>query len=373
LVLSISSKKINFEKIDMKNLLKYSSIVFISLFIMSSCIDEDFEDSSTVGINDDPILLNVLNSESESNGDDLSILLQLLDENGLTGTLTSKRTQDQLTVFAPTNNAFEILAGQLGYNSLDDLLSDDDVDIVSILETHVAMANLSADQIANGSFRSISTLSGINIPISRDGGLVINANPDLEVIRSNAGGNGTVHIISRVIVPILFNINFSEDFGAEGTDCETALSTWTVENVVLEGGSGWGCTGFGFEGQGIQANGFDGGPQNVDSWIISPLQQSMDVVLNTLKFKYASRFDGPTPEIYVIAEEDYDESSFDASAWTQLEFNFPPPEADNGVFSDQAVRIPSEFNSVPYRFAFRYTSGSGATRVTIDNIELGEE
>jgi hypothetical protein len=249
------------------------------------------------------------------------------------------------------------------------------VDLVEILETHIATANLSVSQIQNGSFRSIETLSGTKIPVSREaGGFVLNANEDLEILRSNTEGNGTVHIVSRVLLPVRFNIDFSEDFGADFDACGAVLEDWTVVNVVLAGGSGWGCTSFGFEGQGIQANGFDGGAQEVDSWIISPALQSNDVVLNTLKFKYASRFDGPNPEIWVISEEDYDaDAAFDAEAWTDLGANFPPPASGNGVFSDQSVAIPSSFHSGSYRLAFRYLSGTGSTRVTIDNIQLGEE
>ncbi|SMG50811.1 Uncaracterized surface protein containing fasciclin (FAS1) repeats [Marivirga sericea] len=358
----------------MKNLLKYTSLLFAGLLLVTtSCIDEDYDDSSDVGISDKDLLINVLNDENQSG--ELSNLLTLVEANGLTGALTSRRTQDQITVFAPTNNAFEILAAQLGYDSVEDLLADDDVDLVEILETHIAVANLSLDQIENGNFRSITTLSGINIPIARNTGeVVINANEDLEILRSNSEGNGTVHVISRVILPIRFNIEFSADFGADFDACNAVVDNWNVVNVELEGGSGWGCTGFGFEGQGIQANGFSDGAQIVDSWIISPSLQSNDVILNTLKFKYASRFDGPSPEVWVIAEEDYDaEAAFDMEAWTNLEVNFPPPASENNVFSDLSVSIPSDFNSGSYRFAFRYLSGAGATRVTIDNIQVGEE
>lgn len=358
----------------MKNIFKYTSFVMAGLMILtSSCIDENFDDSSDVGITDKQLLINVLNDENQS--DELSIFLDLVEANGLTGALTSRRTQDQSTVFAPTNNAFEILAAELGYDSLEDLLEDDDVDLVEILETHIALANLSADQIQNGSFRSIATVSGINIPVAREaGGFVLNANEDLAILRSNAEGNGTVHVISRVLLPIRFNVDFSADFGADVGDCSATLEDWSIVNVEITGGSGWACTGFGFEGQGIQANGFDNGAQTIDSWIISPALESNDVELNTMRFKYASRFDGPNPEIWVISDEDYNSTTeFNEENWTQLEFSFPAPASANNVFSDLSVSIPSEFNSGSFRFAFRYLSGSGATRVTIDNIQVGEE
>lgn len=358
----------------MKNIFKYTSFVIASLLILTtSCIDENFDDSSNVGITDKQLLINVLNAENQS--DELSIFLELVETNGLTGALTSRRTQDQVTIFAPNNEAFEILAADLGYDSVEVLLEDEDVNLVEILETHIALANLTVDQIENGSFRSIATFSGINIPVKREAGsFVLNANEDLEILKSNTEGNGTVHIISRVILPIRFNIDFSENFGNDFEGCSAALEAWTVENVVLAGGTGWECTGFGFEGQGIQANGFSDGAQEVDSWIISPVLESNDVVLNTLKFKYASRFDGPNPEIWIISEEDYDaEAGIDMEAWTKLDFNFPPPASANNVFSDLSVSIPSDFHSGAYRFAFRYLSGAGATRATIDNIQVGEE
>jgi uncharacterized surface protein with fasciclin (FAS1) repeats len=358
----------------MKNIFKYASFALAGLLIFStSCIDENFDDSSEVGITDKQLLINVLNAENGTG--ELSSFLALAEANGLTGALTSRRTQDQVTVFAPTNTAFEILAAELGYDSVDDLLADEDVNLVEILETHIALANLTTEQIANGSFRSIATLSGVNIPVAREaGGFVLNANEDLEIDRSNTNGNGTVHVINRVLLPIRFNIEFSENFGSDFDGCSVALEAWTVENVVLEGGSGWSCTGFGFEGQGIQANGYDDGDQAVDSWIISPVLESNDILLNTLKFKYASRFDGPNPEIWVIAEEDYDaEAAFDSEAWTDLEFSFPAPANANNVFTDLSASIPADFHTGAYRIAFRYLSGAGATRVTIDNVQVGEE
>jgi len=360
---------------DMKNLLKYTSIVFAGLFIFTTaCIDENFDDSSDVGFTDKELLLNVLIDENQSG--ELSSFLALVEEYGLTGDLTSRKTQEQRTVFAPTNNAFEILAAELGFNSVGDLLSDNTVNLQEILETHVALANLSVNQIENGTFRALATLSGVNIPIARGdgGGFVLNANEDLQIIRSNDEGNGTVHVISRVIVPISFNVGFSEDFGSGVGECTEALQDWRIVNVVLQGGSGWACTNFGFEGQGIQANGFDSGAQEVDSWIISPVLESGEIVFNTLKFKYASRFDGPDPEIWVISEDDYDtDGAFDMEAWTELDFTFPAPAGANNIFTDQSVSIPGSFNSGSYRFAFRYLSGAGATRVTIDNIQVGEE
>ena len=372
----------------MKNIFKYTSFILAGLLIFTTaCIDENYDDSSDVGITDQQLIINVLNTENESG--ELSIFLELVEEYGLIGNLTSRRTQDQLTVFAPTNEAFETLATQLGYESAEDMLADNEstfqaailnefdteTNLLEIVENHVSPANLPIQQIEDGSFRKIATLSGVNIPVNREGGnLTINNDPDLEVLRSNLEGNGTVHIVSRFLMPVKFIAAVSYDFGGDFETCNDRLAAWRVENVVLAGGSGWECTGFGFEGQGIQANGFSGGAQEVDSWIISPVLESNDLVLNTLRFKYASRFDGPNPEIWVVAEEDYDaEAAFDAEAWTQLEFNFPAPANSNNVFSDLGAVIPSDFHSGAYRFAFRYLSGDGATRVTIDNVQVGEE
>ena len=371
----------------MTNIFKFTTLVFASLLVFTtSCIDENYEDSPEFGTTDKALLLNALNTENGSG--DLDIFLKLAEDNGITGVLTSRRIQDQRTVFAPTNNAFEILAAQLGYDSVEDMLQDDaddfqnaifnvfevETNLLEIVENHVSSSNLTLQQIQAGSFRKIGTLSGVNIPVNReDGGLIVNNDEDLEVVRSNTEGNGTVHIVSRVLMPVKFIEAVSWNFGADPSECSVQLGDWTVVNVELQGGSGWACTGFGFEGQALQANGYDDGAQTVDSWIISPELSSEDVILNTLKFKYASRFGGPNPEIYVIKESDYADDAFSAEDWTKLDFNFPAPASGNGVFSDQAVRIPSDIHSGAYRIAFRYISGDGATRVTIDNIEVGEE
>jgi len=375
--------------IQMTKVYKYIHFIFAGLLVLTSaCIDENFEESLDTGKTDKTLLLNALLAENQ--GGELDIFLALVEANGLTGALTSNRTQDQVTVFAPTNNAFEILAAQLGYDSAEDMLeaSEEDLleaietvfdletDLMEILENHLSPANLTANQIQTSTFNKIGTFSGVNIPVRREAGsFVLNANEDLEVVRSNTEGNGTVHIVSRVVLPVKFNAAFAWDFGADIGECSAVLADWTIVNVELEGGSGWGCSRFGFEDtQGIQANGFDDGPKVVDSWIISPALESEDIILNTVKFKYASRFNGPDPEIYVIAEEDYDaEAAVDMENWTDLEFSFPAPANRFGDFTDQSVEIPSEIHSGSFRFAFRYTSGDGATNVTIDNIQVGEE
>ena len=97
----------------MTNIFKFTTIVFASLLVFTtSCIDENYEDSPEFGTTDKALLFNALNTENGTG--ELDVFLKLVEDNGLTGALTSRRIQDQRTVFAPTNNAFDILAEQLG-------------------------------------------------------------------------------------------------------------------------------------------------------------------------------------------------------------------------------------------------------------------
>jgi len=108
-----------------------------------------------------------------------------------------------VTVFAPTNAAFDNLASALGTNLAGVLAHPE---LASILLYHVVNGEVLSTSLANG---PIATLNGqsvlINLPIN--GGVTVNnSNVTLADVLA---GNGVVHVIDAVLVPSLASINES--------------------------------------------------------------------------------------------------------------------------------------------------------------------
>ena len=105
------------------------------------------------------------------------------------------------TVFAPTNDAFVALLGELGVNSLDDI---DEPTLKATLDFHaVAQANVRAEDLAPT--QTVGTLGG-DITISLETGpKIIDGNErESNIIATNVQAmNGVIHAIDTVILPPL--------------------------------------------------------------------------------------------------------------------------------------------------------------------------
>jgi len=98
------------------------------------------------------------------------------------------------TVFAPTDEAFEMLFDQLGINGIDDLSKED---LQPILTYHVVGANVQSGDLSAG---NVETVNGEDISVSLDGGVMINGMAN--VISADIQGiNGVVHVIDKVLIP----------------------------------------------------------------------------------------------------------------------------------------------------------------------------
>ena len=129
-----------------------------------------------------------------------SILVQAVVKAGLADALA---TGGPFTVFAPTNDAFVALLGELGASSLDDI----PVDVLrSVLLYHVVSGRVYSSDLPAGPL-TVKTLNGgtfeINAPTlkikdfnNREANLV----PALLNIQAT---NGVIHVIDRVILPQL--------------------------------------------------------------------------------------------------------------------------------------------------------------------------
>lgn len=124
---------------------------------------------------------------------DFSILVAALDAAGLVETFDGRR---HFTVFAPTNDAFVALLGDLGLTA-EELLADTDL-LTAVLQFHVTRGDrnstsvLAAGQVRmlNGQFASTSVQGGTPF--------IENAQITTPDIRAS---NGVIHVIDTVLLP----------------------------------------------------------------------------------------------------------------------------------------------------------------------------
>lgn len=100
------------------------------------------------------------------------------------------------TVFAPTNAAFD----KLPAGTVDGLLKPEKKnDLIDILQYHVYVGVLKADQLQDG--QSLGMVNGGNTKVSIvDGKPVINGKA--RIVASVPASNGIVHVIDEVLTPI---------------------------------------------------------------------------------------------------------------------------------------------------------------------------
>lgn len=127
-----------------------------------------------------------------------SILVEAVQAAGLTGTLTGPKP---LTVFAPTNDAFAALLGELGLTE-DRLLSDKAL-LTAVLIYHVVAVNLPSSAVPLG--KGIKTVGGGYFKVDKTGnGLVIadRRNRMSHIVQADiSASNGIIHAVDKVLLP----------------------------------------------------------------------------------------------------------------------------------------------------------------------------
>jgi uncharacterized surface protein with fasciclin (FAS1) repeats len=169
-----------------KNLFAVTLVTFL-LTSSISCSSDDttttVEDNSIVGL-----------ANKTTN---LSILVQALNKTGLTTTL---QTTNNITVFAPTNTAFQNLLTSLGFTSLDQVPTET---LKQILLNHVVATKLTASQLTTGYLKTLATPTAsatnkMSLFVNKTTGVKLNgisnvSTPDI------VATNGIIHIVDAVI------------------------------------------------------------------------------------------------------------------------------------------------------------------------------
>lgn len=123
--------------------------------------------------------------------DDFEILVAALEETGLDAVLDSN--DDQYTVFAPTDAAFEALLDDLGITA-GDLLNNPDLE--DILLYHVTEGRRYASSVVNAP--EIEMLNGGTVAV--DGTELNDGQADI-VATDIEASNGVIHVIDGVLLP----------------------------------------------------------------------------------------------------------------------------------------------------------------------------
>merc|ERR1712176_743532 len=125
-------------------------------------------------------------------GNDMfSTLVAAVKAGGLADALMG---EGPLTVFAPTNAAFDALPE----GTVEDLLKPENKDkLVSILQYHVVAANAHSSGLASG---DVPTLMGDSVAVVvSDGGVTVNG---ANVIKADViASNGIIHVVDAVLLP----------------------------------------------------------------------------------------------------------------------------------------------------------------------------
>ncbi|MCL6266470.1 fasciclin domain-containing protein [Flagellimonas sp. 2012CJ39-3] len=136
--------------------------------------------------------------------DDLSLLVDALVQAnaGLVETLSG---DGPFTVFAPTNEAFEHLLGDLGFHGIGDFDTDEEIELLIKVLTYHVVAGTAAFSTDLSDGQHIETFQGENIGINiKDGGVHIVDATDTNatvVLPDVEASNGVVHVINKVLLP----------------------------------------------------------------------------------------------------------------------------------------------------------------------------
>ncbi|SHI93309.1 Uncaracterized surface protein containing fasciclin (FAS1) repeats [Tangfeifania diversioriginum] len=125
-----------------------------------------------------------------------SILIEAAQKAGLAEFLS---TENNLTVFAPTDDAFAALLSDLGLSSLDDIPT---ADLASILTYHVIGTKAMSSDLSTGYVSTLSSYDNNNITmyIETESGVMIN-NSVLVTTADIEASNGVIHVVDKVILP----------------------------------------------------------------------------------------------------------------------------------------------------------------------------
>ncbi len=160
--------------------------------------------------------------------DDFNTLVAAVQAAGLVEALSG---EDELTVFAPTDEAFAAALEALGLTA-DELLADTDT-LTEILTYHVVAGEVMAADVVGLDGQSVETLNGASVEISVDGETVM-VNEATVVTADVDASNGVIHIIDAVLLPPAGDDMADDEMSEEGMSEDEMADDEMAEDEMAE-------------------------------------------------------------------------------------------------------------------------------------------
>jgi hypothetical protein len=137
----------------------------------------------------------------------------------------------------------------------------------------------------------------------------------------------------------------------------------------VSGAQKWDCTTFGQNGNGVQINGYSGGPVANEDWLISPAFDLTGFDYPLLNFYSRTAFSGPSLRVMISTNYDGDGDPHTAT-WTPLNGRFPALLSDTWTVSDSINLAAYKQPAVYVAFVYTSSPDAGAARWTLDDVYI---
>ncbi|RIJ42929.1 Ig-like domain-containing protein [Pontibacter oryzae] len=181
-------------------------------------------------------------------------------------------------------------------------------------------------------------------------------------ISTNHATNATVKLLGTALNTYAQNF---DECTADGNDM---VGSWMRYSIT--GDQVWDCTTFGYNGKGVQINGYDSGAKENQDYLISPSLDLTSLKMPIVSFWTKSDFSGPA--LAVMISTDYDGVSAPSTAtWTALSADLPA--VNSGTWKQSVVDLTS-YKQPNVHIAFVYTSTtSSASRWSVDEFKINTD
>ncbi|MEO6813629.1 MAG: choice-of-anchor J domain-containing protein [Ginsengibacter sp.] len=228
-------------------------------------------------------------------------------------------------------------------------------------------APYSVSDAVNGTYTTSLTIATADV--ASDKSIFVKFSPLTAATFADTVTNTSTNASTKIIVisgdgvdpdNLVFNFDNCATLGVPG-------SGFTPYSVT--GAQKWACSSFGLNTtKGVDINGYSGGAQENEDWLISPPLNVSSLDLPVLRFWSKGEFTGPS--LQLLASTNYDGiSDPNTATWTDLQANFP---ALNATWTMTDGIDLSAYKGSPVYIAFKYLSSEelGAARWTIDDVDV---
>lgn len=194
--------------------------------------------------------------------------------------------------------------------------------------------------------------------------IIPNKSGDLTFVVSRYNNNW------QMLIRNLDDVNFTQDLPDvifSDNFSGTLAAKWDAVSVI--GAQGWEIRNFGNPAPGAYMNGFAGGAQNNEDWLISKPFDLTGYADVNLTFDTDMNFNGPALQVFVTDNYTGDPAT---TTWTQLNATLDTVLSWNTWTNSGLVSLKQHANKNNVRIAFKYMSSpaAGASTWELDNVNV---